>query len=379
MTEATKTLCFDYSHNNKLIIESSSYSDFVQYLFGSGFRVGQIKQKITVEKLKQYHVFIIGNPYDSKFDLDEIEAIEKYVKEGGGLFLISDSGADIENLTNINEVSEKFGFIFNPDKLHDSVQYIKDQDKLVINKFEPHYITRDVENMVHSSGCSITTNESIEADEHISIHILAKSSLNTFADIYNGNDTTEEDKPYCTILSAVNYYKGRVVGLGNLSIFSSLSSYYGYTALNNSLLLSNIINWLASAGAEIEDTALETKVMSVPVNYSLFLWMEKLIKDNQWEKVGDIINFAIKYLKDNYTKVVEETKERREKLKEQREKQKAELTHKKDAEDQARQAVVDDVENTILDLADEEKRTGKEEETLDDIMKELSRMNEDQK
>ena len=30
-----KTICFDYSHNNNLTIESPSYADFVQYLFGS--------------------------------------------------------------------------------------------------------------------------------------------------------------------------------------------------------------------------------------------------------------------------------------------------------------------------------------------------------
>ncbi|MHA1820859.1 MAG: hypothetical protein ACTSVC_10335, partial [Promethearchaeota archaeon] len=145
------TLGFDYSHNNKLIIESPSYNDFINYLFSSSFRLGQIKQGLTLEKLKMYDLFIIGNPYNSMLELEEIKDLVQYVKEGGGLFIVSDDGGDYTNETNLSELTRNFGFEFEPNCVYDSMMYLKEQDKVIINNLEPHFITRDVEQFVHST------------------------------------------------------------------------------------------------------------------------------------------------------------------------------------------------------------------------------------
>ena len=375
MSKETHTLCFDYSHNNKLVIESSSYNEFVNYLFASSFRIGQIKQGINVEKLKKYDMVIFGNPFNSLFDLEEIAAIEQYVREGGGIFLISDDGGDYENETNFNELTEKFGFTFNPDMLSDSMKYVKSQDKPIISKIEPHYVTKDVHSFVYASGCSISVDESIEADENISINILAKSGLNTFTNSYNGEQYEEIDAPHSPVLVTVNYHKGRVVAFGNVSIFSSLSSFYGYNALDNNILISNIINWLIKS----DESNLDIKVISVPVNYTLALWMEKLVSDKEWDKVSDIINFSIKYLKDNYINVIDSAKERRKKLKEIREQREKDTTHKKEEEEQKRADLLGNLEDDILSLvkADDE-RGDKDAGTLDSILGDLAKFTEEE-
>jgi len=268
MAENEKTICFDHSHNNKLSIESSSYSEFIDYIFSSGFKVGHIKQGISAEKLNVYNLFIIGCPFGLLFDLEEIEIIEQYVKNGGSLFIISDGGGDHENETNLNDIAEKFGFKFNSDFVLDSMNYIRLQDRPIIDIIEPHPISLEINKFVHSSGCSLFIDNTFNSDKNIEINVVGYSGLNSFLKIYDGETYIEKDIPKNPVLVAIKYYKGRIVGLGNISIFSSLSSSYGYSALDNSLLLSNIINWLISV-KDIEGNKVKNKLITIPINYSL--------------------------------------------------------------------------------------------------------------
>ncbi|MHA1338393.1 MAG: Gldg family protein [Promethearchaeota archaeon] len=377
------TICFDYSHNNKLVIEGPSYNDFVSFLFGSSYKIGQIKGGITLDKLKQYDVFIIGNPYQSFLEIEEINAIEQYVREGGGLFVISDEGGDYENETNLNELTEKFGFRFNIDKVFDSVMFMNQQDKPIISNFEPHYITKDIEQIVHSSGCSIDVDEIIEADKNIEIYILARTGLNAYCKFWNGEEYEEEDAPKRPVLVAVKYYKGRVVGYGSYSLFSSLSAFYGYNALDNSILIANILNWLAMAGKEEDSISSERKVLSIPINMSLYLWMEKLIQNKEWERTSDIINFSLKYFKDNYSTIMQKIKDKLEELRRRREQKRKEQLEKMKALEKSKAgeegAELIEGEESILELAEEKvERTKEEAKTFSDLMAELSKFTEEE-
>ena len=50
------TIGFDHSHNNKLTIENSAFTDFIQYLFNSDFKLG----KIDIETKKAFLALIDG-------------------------------------------------------------------------------------------------------------------------------------------------------------------------------------------------------------------------------------------------------------------------------------------------------------------------------
>src|SRR6056297_2783340 len=90
-----KTICFDYSHNNNLVIESPSFADFTHFLFGSSFRLGKIQAGFTnLEKLNNYRMLVIGGPVNSELSSDEIEIIIKFVKTGGSLLVINGEGGD---------------------------------------------------------------------------------------------------------------------------------------------------------------------------------------------------------------------------------------------------------------------------------------------
>ncbi len=304
MAENLKSICFDYSHNNRLEIENTAYAEFIHFLFTSSYKVGKITTGLTPDKLKPYDVLVLGSPFESIFTPSEIEIIIKFVKQGGGLFIIHDDGGDEVNETNLGKLTSTFGFSFNNDTLSDSMSYVRQQTRPVITNFEKHYVTREVEEFVHASGCTLSVEEILNEDKDIEIHVLARSGLNSFCQNPAGE---EKDCPNTPVLVAVNYFKGKVVGLGNLSVLSSLSSTYGFNGYDNNVLISNIFNWLAYS-TDSDGLSYENKVVSVPVNYALYIWLDQLIEKKEWGSFSDVINFSLKYMKDNYDKVLRESK-----------------------------------------------------------------------
>ena len=48
-----------------------------------------------------------------------------------------------------------------------------------------------------------------------------------------------------------------------------------------------------------------TKLINISLDYNLFSWIEKLVqKERTWRNSDDVINFALKYLKDNLIEIV---------------------------------------------------------------------------
>ncbi len=320
----TKSIVFDYSHNNTLTLESPSYADFTEFLFGSSFALGKIQAGFTsVDKLKKYKMCIIGGPRETVFQPNEIEVIVNYVKSGGSLLVINDEGGDYGTNTNLNELTRDFGFEFNSDIIFDSMNFVSKQNRVVINEFEPHIITRNIEGIVQSSACTIKLLDYIEADENIDAIPVCKTSLNSFHTIWNGKEWAEElDAPRSIMVLALNYYKGRIIALTTVSMFSSLSSSYGFFALNNQDLIANIFMWLLDTSSASTDS----KLINIKLNYNLFSWIEKLVqKERKWRNSDDLINFALKFIKDNYEEVIQKIEEDRENLHIERQKQNREL------------------------------------------------------
>jgi len=316
----TKSIVFDYSHNNTLTLESPSYADFTGFLFGSSFALGKIQAGFTsVDKLKKYNMCVIGGPRESIFQPNEIEVIVNYVKNGGSLLIINDEGGDYGTNTNLNDLTRNFGFEFNSDIMFDSMNFISQQNRVVINEIEPHLITRNIDSIVQSSACSIKLLDYIEADENINAYPICRTSLNSFHTIWNGEKwAEEEDAPRSIMSLSLDYYKGRVISLTTVSMFSSLSSSYGFFALNNQDLIANIFMWLLDSSS----TNAGTKLINIRLDYNLFSWIEKLVqKERKWRNTDDIINFALKYIKDNYDDVLQKIEENRENLHLERQKQ----------------------------------------------------------
>ncbi len=310
----------DYSHNNILTLESSSFSEFTQFLFTSGYKIGQIKSGFnSLSDLKKYSVIILSTPKNINLKPEEIENIEAYAKNGGSLLITSSSGGDYTNRTNLNELTRKFGFEFGYDEINDSVNYVNLQRRPIITKFTPHVLTEQIKKIVFSSSCSTQIIDFVDADKNIKVDGILQSGLNCWRKRHDGEDWIEEDCPKIPILVAVEYYAGKVVGFGNISIFSSLAREYGFAAFDNDILIANILNWLIGS---IES---EGKVVTVDLNLDLFYWAEDVIKNEKWENLSDLINVSLKYFKDNYSEIIESIKKlQQEKLERKKAYEKAE-------------------------------------------------------
>lgn len=365
-----KTCCFDYSHNNTLTIENPSNSDFIQYLFGSSIRLGKIQAGFTsLDKLEKYRMVVIGGPREGIIEIEEIKNLEQYVKNGGNLLIINDEGGDYSANINLSELTQKFGFLYNPDIIGDSMYYHGIQSRVIPQHYEPHPATRNVDQIVLSNPCSIHINELIEGDENVNILPLITTGLNSYHKRWDGeNWIEEEDAPKSILAVAVNYYKGRVIGLTSISMFSSLSSAYGFNALDNHKLIASIFGWLLEPPKDSAGAARDEKLITVSINYNIFAWMEKLILDKKWQNPNDIINFTLKYFKDNYDQVLKSIEERKARLKHEREKEIERIQKIEDEKERKRQAILFEAEQNILNLTDKNSEANKD---LEGIMKSL--------
>jgi len=297
------TIGLDYSHNNKLTLEASSYNEFTNFLFSSGYKLGRIEAGFdSLKKVKIYDAIILSTPNNSNLEEKEIEIIEKYVRKGGSLLILSSMGGDYTNRTNLNELTQNFGFEFESDEINDSVNYVYLQKRPLITKLTPHVISEQVKQLVFSSACSLKVLDFIEDKQNVKIEVIAKAGLNTWHKKYNGSDWIEEDCPRIPLIIAVEYFDGKVIGFGNLSMFSSLGHEYGFSAFDNNILIANALKYLTSGAIS------SGKIINVNLNLSLFYWANKILKDQNWENISDIVNVAVKYFKDNYKSAIEDIK-----------------------------------------------------------------------
>ena len=341
----------DYSHNNFLALESSSFGEFTQFLFTSGYKLGKIETGFnSLDNLDKYNVIILSTPRNTSLKLNEIKILEKYVKNGGSLLIVSSSGGDYTNGTNLNDLTQKFGFEFVSDEIYDSVNYVNLQKRPIITRIKPHVITDQIKKIVFSSSCSTKILDFIEDEKNVKIQRVLQSGLNCWRKRYDGEYWVEEDSPKIPLMVVVEYFKGKVVGFGNLSIFSSLAREYGFSAFDNDILIANILSFL------IGSLESEGKPVTIELNLDLYYWVEGIVKKEKWDNVSDLINVSLKYFKDNYDIIIKEIKKLR---LERLEKRKA---YKKTIEEKERKEIPED------DVIDKVPVLVRKKEDLEDIL-----------
>ena len=75
-----------------------------------------VSDNLTYDILKNYDILIIETP--SRYKPEEIDAIVRFVENGGGLFLIGDHTNFAGTGTNLNEISKRFGIEFGFDAVN---------------------------------------------------------------------------------------------------------------------------------------------------------------------------------------------------------------------------------------------------------------------
>src|SRR6056297_3204389 len=116
---------FDEAHKPRGKI-NSNYTELAELLNQNGFVCQSYEAyPITTQSLEEIDILVFVCPDFSKVSKNEIDAIKVWVKEqGGGLLLLSHAGGDKGRRSNLSELGQQFGLIFENDQCLDKYNNI---------------------------------------------------------------------------------------------------------------------------------------------------------------------------------------------------------------------------------------------------------------
>lgn len=188
-----KNVLFDAAHSQKAgnadWVTEGAFSDFGDKVEELGMKFYSEKLKLTKELLELFGILILPEP-NAPYTQEEISAIIEFVKNGGGLFVISDHGHSDRNgngwdsVKIFNEFVPNFGFEFVGDNLEEAP----------LAHILPDEITKNIKEIGLWNGSSIKV---LKKD----VKILIKTS---------------ENKPF---MIKTKFENGSVIAIGDSSPF----------------------------------------------------------------------------------------------------------------------------------------------------------------
>ncbi|HEC93349.1 MAG TPA: hypothetical protein ENI51_10215, partial [Candidatus Atribacteria bacterium] len=171
------------------------------------------------EYIKNYDILILKCP-TKPYLLEEIRSIERFVREGGGLFLIGDHTNVFGMNEYLNQVAQKFGIKFNFDSTYDlktGMWSIYEPQQGIL----PHPIMLNVNKFYFLTSCSLEAPINCEP-------VIIGYSLSSLPGTYASRDffpegTTKTNSIYGLLLQSVamQYGKGRIVAFSDSTCFSN--------------------------------------------------------------------------------------------------------------------------------------------------------------
>lgn len=219
-------IAFDIAHKPRGKIDEN-LTEMRDFLNSNGFICYNfLETPITQQSLKPFDVLVFVCPDFAKISTMEMTEICSWVEEdGGGLFLLSHAGGDKGRNSNLSELSQRFGILFENDQVLDETTNLGLENLPIITAFiPPHPITNGISSICYRSGCSLT--------------IMG----NAFS-IASSNETSE---PFSTPLICVSQpNNGRVCAIGSYELFRDNVG-GGFSSDEHPTLAYNIFTWLVS-------------------------------------------------------------------------------------------------------------------------------------
>ncbi len=212
---------FDQTQNERGRLDST-YSELGQILRDNDFDVEPYTEfMILTKNLKDVDVLVFGCPNSSKIRSQEIDAIKKFVNNGGGLLLLSLSGGDRGLMNNMSKVSEDFGISFDNTAVKDDRSNAGLPTMPIIKSLASHPVTEDVTELLIPSACSLK----------LSGKAVAIATTSTTAEPGNA-----------AIVAIAEVGKGRVMCIGSYEVFRRGG---GLKNKGNKQFAINAFNWLS--------------------------------------------------------------------------------------------------------------------------------------
>ncbi|MFX1377653.1 MAG: hypothetical protein ACFFA4_01040 [Promethearchaeota archaeon] len=250
-----KTVLIDLAHNEMLNTDEDEFSEFLDLLRKQDLKIIKNENShITREILENIDLLILGNPIDDFFSSLEIKHIIDYVRNGGGLLLLSEYGADYLQKTNLNDISGKFGIFFEKNIIKEINSNNQNCTSILhIQDFIKHQITKNLREIIIGGSCSLFLNKEAKI-------LLQSNERSVWSEIYNNTseEWSKDQEKQQIIASYTEFGQGKVVAIGDIDIFTS-NSRIGINTFDNRKFLQNIINWLI-------EPVRESKVLSFLLN-----------------------------------------------------------------------------------------------------------------
>jgi hypothetical protein len=232
MSSPAFIVAFDQAHKERGKISSSLSKLTTEILNKNGFFCEEYSEfPITSKNLRPFDIVVFSCPDNSRISRQEIDALKRWVREeGGGLLLLSHAGGDKGRRSNLSELGEQFGMIFENDQVLDKVNNHGVENLPAISYFPfPHPITENVTDVCYRAGCS-----------------LSLSSATITPVISSGPNAEPVEAP---LLLAGELGEGRVVAIGSYEMFRDRIS-GGIKHGSHKQLALNIFNWLKTTKRE---------------------------------------------------------------------------------------------------------------------------------
>jgi len=215
-------ICFDTTQNERGKI-GENYTTFKELVEKKGYEIeSNLEFPITFRQLTHYDIIVFACPDRSKIRQFEINEITKYVKCGGALLIMASSGGDRGRMTNLNELSSKFGIKFNNDQVFDDQHNYGIRNLAISTSFEVHPITTGLELVIIPSSCSLSVSNKgkglVLSDE-------------------------DADPPNTPVIAISEYGQGRIIVLGSYDTFRDHVR-AGIQVIQHRILLENMLQWL---------------------------------------------------------------------------------------------------------------------------------------
>ena len=221
MSGRRKKVFFDQTQNERGRLEST-YSELGQLLRNNDFDVEAYTEfMILAKNLKGAEVMVFGCPNSSKVRPAEIDVLQKFVKNGGGLMLLSLSGGDRGLMNNMSKISGDFGITFENTAVKDDRSNAGLPTMPIITDIVAHPITEDVSDLLIPSACSLRVTGDATA--------LAITS-----------DTADPGR--AVVVAVAEIEKGRVLCVGSYEVFRKGG---GLKHKGNKTFALNAFRWLS--------------------------------------------------------------------------------------------------------------------------------------
>jgi hypothetical protein len=221
LSNRRKRIAFDQTQNERGRLDST-YSQLGELLKDNDYDVEPYSEyMIMAKKLEGIDVLVFACPNGSKLRPAEIDALRKFVQDGGGLMLLSLSGGDKGLMNNMSMLSKNFGIEFENTAVKDERDNAGLPTLLVITGLVPHPLTEDIANILLPSSCTLRLSGKAEA-------IAATSGA-----------AEPTNQP---VIAAADYERGRVICVGSYEVFRRGG---GLKNEGNTVFALNCFNWLS--------------------------------------------------------------------------------------------------------------------------------------